>query len=347
MNLAVEMAKRLMVDSIWKSAVLEGLGTTFPRTEMILENLPVNTSREEVLFIWNMRSAWKFLLELIESGYRENNLSVLEKFNSIVGSNLFYECGKIRTLDVSIGGTIWKPEIPCTEKIVQKLREIDRIKDVERRCIEMFCYVARSQIFIDGNKRVAQLIANKILIENGLGIFQIPNLLVEDFKVLLLKYYETGNINVIYSFMKKNCILRVGEVPTFSVSEFSDFNLGREEINELGVSELDRYSSILKPLISSLRNIESDKLLLYERDNIIFLDGKNLQYRYSLVTRKSTSNIKNSDLLDKYVLKTLESIENKIVIPIKRINFAVVDEFTYGVISRSEDELGYCNVILR
>ena len=26
---------------------------------------------------------------------------------------------------------------------------------------------------------------------------------------------------------------------------------------------------------------------------------------------------------------------------------AVVDEFTYGVISRSEDELGYCNVILR
>ena len=83
------------------------------------------------------------------------------------------------------------------------------------------------------------------------------------------------------------------------------------------------------------------------RDNIIFLEGKNLQYRYSLVTRKSTSNIKNSDLLDKYVLKTLESIENKIVIPIKRINFAVVDEFTYGVISRSEDELGSCNVILR
>ena len=51
MNRAAEMANRLMVDSIWKSAVLEGLGTTFPRTEMILENIPVNTSREEVLFI--------------------------------------------------------------------------------------------------------------------------------------------------------------------------------------------------------------------------------------------------------------------------------------------------------
>lgn len=28
---AIEMAKRLLVDSIWKSANLEGLGTIFPR----------------------------------------------------------------------------------------------------------------------------------------------------------------------------------------------------------------------------------------------------------------------------------------------------------------------------
>ncbi len=33
---AIEMAKRLLVDSIWKSANLEGLGMTFPKTEAIL-----------------------------------------------------------------------------------------------------------------------------------------------------------------------------------------------------------------------------------------------------------------------------------------------------------------------
>lgn len=33
---AVEMAKRLLVDIIWKSANLEGLGTIFPKTEAIL-----------------------------------------------------------------------------------------------------------------------------------------------------------------------------------------------------------------------------------------------------------------------------------------------------------------------
>ena len=29
-------------------------------------------------------------------------------------------------------------------------------------------------MFIDGNKRVAQLMANKVLVENNIGIFQIP-----------------------------------------------------------------------------------------------------------------------------------------------------------------------------
>ena len=42
---AIEMAKRLLVDSIWKSANLEGLGTTFPKTEAILANAPTKIGR--------------------------------------------------------------------------------------------------------------------------------------------------------------------------------------------------------------------------------------------------------------------------------------------------------------
>ena len=60
---AIEMAKRLLVDSIWKSANLEGLGTTFPKTEAILANAPTTTKTEEVLFVINMKRAWQFLLD--------------------------------------------------------------------------------------------------------------------------------------------------------------------------------------------------------------------------------------------------------------------------------------------
>ena len=51
---AIEMAKRMLVDSIWKSANLEGLGTTFPKTEAILANAPTTTKTEEVLFEANI-----------------------------------------------------------------------------------------------------------------------------------------------------------------------------------------------------------------------------------------------------------------------------------------------------
>lgn len=36
---ALAMAKRLIMDSIWKSANLEGLGTTYPRTEAIIRSV--------------------------------------------------------------------------------------------------------------------------------------------------------------------------------------------------------------------------------------------------------------------------------------------------------------------
>lgn len=54
---AIEMAKRMLADSIWKSANREGLGTTFPKTEAILANAPTTTKTEEVLFVINMKRA--------------------------------------------------------------------------------------------------------------------------------------------------------------------------------------------------------------------------------------------------------------------------------------------------
>lgn len=36
---ALTMAKRLIMDSIWKSANLEGLGTTYPKTEAIIRSV--------------------------------------------------------------------------------------------------------------------------------------------------------------------------------------------------------------------------------------------------------------------------------------------------------------------
>lgn len=203
---AVEMAKRMLVDSIWKSANLEGLGTTFPKTEAILANIPTTTKTEEVLFVINMKRAWQFLLDNL--AYK-NCIMLLREYDKIVGELLFNHAGEIRTIPVQIGGTAWEPEIPHTGVIMDALNEIEQIEDVEFKALKYFCYIARTQMFIDGNKRVAQLMANKVLIENDAGIFQIPIEKLEEFKGMLIEFYETGNDVEIIGFMRAYCIRRI------------------------------------------------------------------------------------------------------------------------------------------
>ena len=203
---AIEMAKRLLVDSIWKSANLEGLGTTFPKTEAILANAPTTTKTEEVLFVINMKRAWQFLLDNL---MYNNCIMLLREFDKIVGELLFSYAGEIRTIPVQIGGTSWEPEMPHTGIIMGSLKEIELIDDVELRALKYFCYIARTQMFIDGNKRVAQLMANKVLIENNIGIFQISMEKMEEFKGMLIEFYETGNDTRLIAFMKEYCIRRV------------------------------------------------------------------------------------------------------------------------------------------
>lgn len=203
---AIEMAKRMLVDSIWKSANLEGLGTTFPKTEAILANAPTTTKTEEVLFVINMKRAWQFLLDNLDY---TNCIMLLREYDKIVGELLFHYAGEIRTIPVQIGGTSWEPEMPQTGVIIDAIKEIEQIEDAELKALKYFCYIARTQMFIDGNKRVAQLMANKVLIENNIGIFQVPIERLEEFREMLLAFYETGNDIKIIEFMKEYCIRRV------------------------------------------------------------------------------------------------------------------------------------------
>lgn len=187
----------------YSSANLEGLGTTFPKTEAILANAPTTTKTEEVLFVKNMKGAWQFLLDNLDYN---NCIMLLREFDRIVGELLFSYAGEIRTIPVQIGGASWEPEIPHTGIIMDSIKEIEQVEDVELRVLKYFCHIAQTQMFIDGNKRVVQLMANKVLIEHNIGIFQISIERSEEFKGILIEYYEAGNDTKIIGFMKEYCI---------------------------------------------------------------------------------------------------------------------------------------------
>ena len=63
---AIDLAKCCLVDSIYTSCKVEGLSTTFLDTQNILDNAPVTTTADVVVFTLNMRDAWRFLLDNLD-----------------------------------------------------------------------------------------------------------------------------------------------------------------------------------------------------------------------------------------------------------------------------------------
>ena len=80
------------------------------------------------------------------------------------------------------------------------------IKNPLDRCITLFCWIQRSQMFIDGNKRVANLIANKEMIKNGQGIIAVPVEKIGDYFIVLINFYETTDYTDIKKWIYDNCL---------------------------------------------------------------------------------------------------------------------------------------------
>ncbi|WP_251213055.1 hypothetical protein [Adlercreutzia murintestinalis] len=69
-----------------------------------------------------------------------------------------------------------------------------------------FAWTCRSQLFRDGNKRTAQLIANDILIHSGEGILAVPIDSQDEFFGLLVAFYESNIPDELISFLREKCI---------------------------------------------------------------------------------------------------------------------------------------------
>lgn len=64
-------------------------------------------------------------------------------------------------------------------------------------------------MFIDGNKRTGVIFANHFLIANSSGLIVIPSDYVDEYKKLLIDYYESDNDKWIVKFIKEKCYLKI------------------------------------------------------------------------------------------------------------------------------------------
>ena len=202
----IAFARANMKMNIYDQAVLEGVATSFPQTEEIIDNGKISgMTATDVQKILHLKHAWEFILDRDVIASR-SDYYMLSHIARVVNEGFFAEGGRIRGVPVTIGGSSYVPPLPNELDVKEKIREIiEESDEVINTAIKLCLYRMKTQIFLDGNKRATVIFANHYLISHGGGFLVIPEKEVPEFKRLLVKYYEGEDITVIADFMKKYC----------------------------------------------------------------------------------------------------------------------------------------------
>lgn len=202
----IAFARANMKMNVYDQAVLEGVATSFPQTEEIIDNGKISgVTATDVQKILNLKHAWEFILDRDVIASR-SDYYMLSHIARVVNEGFFAEGGRIRGVPVTIGGSSYVPPLPNELDVKEKIREIiEESDEVINTAIKLCLYCMKTQIFLDGNKRASVIFANHYLISHGGGFLVIPEKEVPEFKRLLVKYYEGEDITVIADFMKKYC----------------------------------------------------------------------------------------------------------------------------------------------
>ena len=182
-------AKRNQVDYIWKSANLEGIAVTFPETQTICEGISVQgKSIDDINSIVQLKHGWQMLFETLDE---KTDLSYVKKLHMLIGKMTVINAGSLRVDEVRIAGSTYIPPIPEEKETDQAIRNIvESGLGWTEKALNLAIYLMKAQLFYDGNKRIAMMMANKELIANGCGVLTVSQEYLETFFQLLVNYYE-------------------------------------------------------------------------------------------------------------------------------------------------------------
>ena len=198
-------AKRKLIDNLYKSANLEGIAVTFADTVAFVNNVNTgNISINDMLKLKGLKDAWEFVLDTIDEELTINYIKKI--YFEICKGQGVEPLGEFRDKGVGITGTSYRPKLPSECNYDDELNNIMNIDNALDRCITLFLWIQRSQMFLDGNKRVANLVANKEMIRNGMGIIAVPVEKIGKYFTELIKFYETNDYTNIKKWIYENCI---------------------------------------------------------------------------------------------------------------------------------------------
>ena len=230
---ARQICQRLLVDLSYNSSRLEG--NTYSRLDtqkLVEEGISAEGKvHEETVMIMNHKEA---ILLLIENAQDiELNSLTIRNLHHLLSQDLIANpqaCGNIRTLEVDIGQSTYKPLANphvLKELFELALQKAKKIRDPFEQSFFLMVHLSYLQAFEDVNKRTSRLSCNIPFIKNNLCPLSFTDVPRDDYTAALLAIYEKNDTEPMlelfawaysrscqqYGMVKKS----LGEIDTFRI----------------------------------------------------------------------------------------------------------------------------------
>lgn len=209
-NRTLFKAKKMLPEYVFDTSRLENNPITFPEVQTLLDGITIGGHKiSDVEQVLNIKNTWLMLLDTISKNKFEVTKEMFHKVNGEIAKGEALEWGKFRTGKVGIAGTknYEAPDFEDLDSIFDsEINEILNSHNPVEKAIKLFLWGALNQFYWDGNKRTSRIMANGILISEGIGIFNIKAEDILEFNTLMLEFYETKKADNISKFLFEKCI---------------------------------------------------------------------------------------------------------------------------------------------
>lgn len=190
--------ERLGIDLSWKSSQIEGNTYSLLETERLLKEkeTAAGKTKEEAIMLLNHKDALDFIVQ--HPDYLHSlSVSRIEDIHSILIKELGVD-RNIRTRRVGITGTNYRPienEFQIREELERTCDLVNSRNNVFEKALLILVLLSYIQAFNDGNKRVARITSNAILIANKYCPISFRTVDSVDYKKAMLLFYEQNNLS--------------------------------------------------------------------------------------------------------------------------------------------------------
>lgn len=206
-DMNVRYARSNFTRLVHTTARFEGVNTTLPQTQTIMDGMGVDgVSLADIDVIVALKRGWDYITR-VETPL---DLGVAKQINAIVAAKDALIPGAIRTGQGSVmlnDGTDFVPPLVDEGSAARFFQDTMAAEtSATDKALTVMYHLMRTQLFWDGNKRTATLAANKVMIDHGAGLINVPLAKWGHWNDLISAFYRSGSADAIKEWTYQNGI---------------------------------------------------------------------------------------------------------------------------------------------